>query len=213
MPTTLTPTPPVRFALYRLRQAVAESSRFQDEELLAILNEGYRSACQRSQCLQAVVTLTFDPGLFEIALPDDWSSTLRVYVGGVALEPAPYRHSTMTLPGTYYQIEGKIGLNPADADPDAGVDAVFFYARTPDDLGYDDTPEWGPEWNYLLRHYAAWRCILASGGAQTIGKAVQERRLFENGVRQLRWQNRPGASGSARRLRHISETRVAPVAG
>lgn len=208
MASVLTPTPPVRFQIMRLRQAVASDSRFTDDDLLTLINEGYRSACQRAECLVAIAQLDFTADAPEQQLPGDHVRTIRVYQTGKKLEPISYAHSSMMLRGTYYQYQGTIGLSLAD---DTSV--LMFYARSPIPLGLDDTPEWGREWDHLLRHYAAWRCILASGGAQTIRKAMGERAAFEDGVRRLRQQSRSAWSGGVTRLRHVSQMRGAPVAG
>lgn len=211
MASVLVPTVPVRFQIVRLRQAVAAESRFTDDELLVLLNEGYRSACQRSECLQTITSLVFDPDATEADLPSDHVRTIRVYQAGKKLEPISYAHASARLRGTYYQYQGVIGVGIGDA---SGLTTLtMLYARTPDPLGYDDYPEWGREWDYLLRHYVAWRCVLASGGAQTLRKAVAERIAFENGVRNLRRQSRQGWSSGVTRLRHVTQTRGAPVAG
>lgn len=210
MATTLTPTPPIRFCINRLRQSIAEASRFSDEDLLDLINEGYRSACERAQALQSVATITFPAGTLEAALPVDWSQTIRVYQAGRPLDPIPYRHASAQLAGTYYQYDGIVGVSIGD--PEVETSAVMLYARSPVNLFYDDTPQWGPEWNYLLRHYTAWRCVLAAGGAQTVGKAVRERQLYEAGVRRLRHQNRRGAYAQSSRIRSVLDTRRTPVA-
>lgn len=205
---TLTPTPPLRFQIVRLRQAVASDARFTDQELLDLLNEGYVSACQRSECLLSLVTLTFMAASNEVLLPLDHVRTIRLYQAGNKLEPISYQHSSQMLRGTYYQYEGTIGLSIG-----GDTTALMLYARSPIRLGIDDTPEWGREWDHILRHYAAWRCILASGGAQTIRKAMSERSAFDNAVRLLRQQSRRGWTSGVSRLRHISQERGAPIAG
>lgn len=193
----------------RLRQAVASDSRFTDDELLALLNEGYLSACQRSECLVKMATLPFTAvGGNEVALPADHVRTIRVYQAGRKLEPISYQHSSMMLRGTYYQYEDIIGLSIS-----GDTSVLMLYARSPDRLGFDEIPEWGREWDYLLRHYTAWRCILASGGAQTIRKGIAERTAYENGIRLLRHQSRRGWSSGVTRLKNVVETRSAPVAG
>jgi hypothetical protein len=211
MPVILTPTPRVRFTIMRLRQSVAEPSRFEDQDLLDLINEGYRSACQRSSCLQAVTTLIVPAGFNETELPFDWARTIKVYQAGRALDVVPWRHTTRSLPGTYYQYEGFVGLGATTTDADTSV--VLYYARIPTPLDFNDDPEWGPEWDHLLRHYAAWRCTLAAGGAQTVKTASLERARFELGVQLLRVENKKGYRGGNQRLRVVTETRGAPIAG
>jgi hypothetical protein len=206
--TTLIPTAPLRFQLLRLRQAVASDSRFTDQELLDLLNEGYVSACQRAECLLSMVTLTFTAASNEVPLPLDHVRTVRVYQAGKKLEPISYQHSSQRLRGTYYQYEDVIGLSIG-----GDTSVLMLYARSPIRLGFDDVPEWGREWDHLLRHYVAWRCIIASGGAQTLRKALAERSAFDNGVRLLRHQSRRGWTSGVSRIRHVAETRGAPVAG
>jgi len=210
MPQILLPTTPVRFCIARLRQSVAESSRFSDDDLLGIINDGYRQACRRAENLETLVTLTITAGSVETALPDDWVVTKRVYQSGVPLDPVDYRRIADDAAGTYYQYARVIGVPATTADSDTTL--LLLYAREPDTLDYDDTPEWGAEWNYLLRHYAAWRCILASGGEQTIRKAVQQRTQFENAVRKLRQSTRKGKRGGQQRARTTMEGPAA-VAG
>lgn len=205
----LTPTAPVRFCISRLRQAVAEEARFADSELLDFINEGYRSACERSRCLRSYASFSFDPGVQEAALPADHSETIRVYQNGQRLELVPFDHATRQIAGTYYQYDGTLGLSTIDQDATQTV--VLYYAQVPTLLDYDATPQWGTEWNYLLRHYAAWRCVLAAGGAQTIKKAVAERVAFDTGVRMLARENR--RFGGPRRLSVVTEQGQAQVAG
>jgi len=212
MASILDPTPPIRFQIARLRQAVASDARFTDADLLGLLNDGYRSACERSECLETIVTIVFDPDATEAPLPSDHVRTIRVYQAGAKLEPIPYQHSAELIAGTYYQYQGVIGLSVL-GDPSGTATIAMLYARTPVALGYDDTPEWGREWDYILRHYAAWQCILASGGAQTIRKAVAERVAYEDGIRRLRHQAQRRWGSGLSRVRHASQIRVAPIAG
>jgi hypothetical protein len=91
MSTVLSPTLPVRFCIYRLRQNVAEASRFSDDDLVQFINDGYQSACERSACLPAITTLTVPAGTNEVALPADWARTLHVYQDGASSAPSPTR--------------------------------------------------------------------------------------------------------------------------
>jgi hypothetical protein len=184
MSSVLTPTNPVRFCIYRLRQSIAETSRFADSDLVSFINDGYLSACERTACLLAITTITIPAGTTEVALPADWSRTLRVYVAGESLTPVPYQDALNGVAGGVYQYGTTLGFT---GDPNTtDVQAWLFYAQVPTILGLDDTPQWGPEWNYLLRHYAAWRCMLTASGAEDLGMMVNERNLYDIGVDHLR---------------------------
>ena len=182
--TVLTPTPPVRFCIYRLRQSIAEPSRFSDDDLVGFINDGYLSACERTACLLAITTLTIPAGVTEVALPTDWSRTLRVYVNGVAQTPVPYQDALNGIAGGVYQYAQTLGFT-GDANT-SDQTAFLFYAQVPPLLGLDDSPLWGPEWNYLLRHYAAWRCMLAASGSEELAMMVNERNQYDIGVDRLR---------------------------
>jgi hypothetical protein len=184
MSTVLSPTAPVRFCIYRLRQSVAETSRFSDDDLVAYINDGYQSACERSACLPAITTLTVAAGNTETALPADWARTLRVYLLGVELNTVSYQDALSTPSGSYYQYAGNVGLTGPTSVTNTTL--YMLYARQPAVLGLDSVPEWGGEWNYLLRHYAAWRCMLTASGAQELSWIVNERSFYDVGVAHLR---------------------------
>jgi hypothetical protein len=93
MSTVLSPTLPVRFCIYRLRQNVAEASRFSSDDLVQFINDGYQSACERSACLPAITTLTVPAGSNEVALPADWARTLHVYQDGGELGTVSYQNA------------------------------------------------------------------------------------------------------------------------
>jgi hypothetical protein len=184
MSTVLIPTLPVRFCIYRLRQSVAETSRFSDADLVGYINDGYQSACERSACLPAITTLTVTAGAVETTLPADWAKTLRVYQHGAEVNPVTYQDAFTTPAGSYYQYADRVGLT---GDPSVTDSTLYIlYARSPAALTLDGVPEWGAEWNYLLRHYAAWRCMLAAGGAQELRWVVNERSFYDVGVAHLR---------------------------
>lgn len=209
MPTVLTATPPVRFTIARLRQAVAETSRFTDEDLRGYINEGYKQACERADFLQSIATLTIAPGTQEATLPADWFRTLDAFDAGVRLEAAPIAHSGLGLRNTYFQHGRTFGMGLAPAN---GAAVTLLYVQTPADLGYDDFPLWGREHDPILRSYAAWRCVLASGGAQAIRKGQTLRQEFHIGVRDLR-RSSISAPATSERKRTIQDTREAPIAG
>lgn len=209
MPVVLTPTPPVRFTIARLRQSIAETSRFTDEELRTYINDGYRMACERSRILQAIGTVTIAAGANTGPLPADWFRTLAAFAGGVELEPAPLTTSTLQLRNTYFQHGTTFGLGLA---PEEGATVTILYVQVPVDLGFDDTPRWGREHDPILRSYAAWRCVKASGGAQTVRKARMLRDEFDAGVRDLR-RTTVAAPAGAHRKRSVLDLRGAPIAG
>jgi hypothetical protein len=184
MSTVLSPTLPVRFCIYRLRQNVAEASRFSDADLIQFINDGYQSACERSACLPAITTLTVPAGAVEVALPADWARTLHVYQDGGELGTVSYQDALRVPTGSYYQYEATIGLTGEPSTSDATL--YILYARIPSPLTLDGVPEWGGEWNYLLRHYAAWRCMRAASGAQDLRWIVNERAFYDDGVAHLR---------------------------
>jgi hypothetical protein len=184
MSTVLSPTPPVRFCIYRLRQNVAEASRFSSDDLVGFINDGYQSACERSACLPAITTLTVTAGTNEVALPADWARTLHVYQDGRELATVAYQNALRTAAGSYYQYEATIGLTGEPVASDTTL--YILYARIPSPLNLDGVPEWGGEWNYLLRHYAAWRCMRAASGAQDLRWIVNERAFYDDGVAHLR---------------------------
>lgn len=182
--TILSPTAPVRFCIYRLRQSVAETSRFSDSDLLGFINDGYLSACERTACLLAVTTLTIPAGATEVALPADWSRTLRVYQHGDPMTPVAYQDAFSADPGGTYQYGSTLGFT---GQPNTSTSTAWLlYAQVPTVLGLDDSPLWGAEWNYLLRHYTAWRCMLAASGAEGLAMMIGERNLYDIGVDELR---------------------------
>jgi hypothetical protein len=202
MSTVLSPTAPVRFAIYRLRQSVAETSRFTDEDLRLFINDGYQSACERTACLPAITTLTVVAGTTEVALPADWARTLHVYQNGHELGTVSYQNALRVPAGSYYQYEGTIGLTGSAPTVDATL--YILYARTPAPLGLDDVPEWGGEWNYLLRHYAAWRCMSSASGAQDRPWIVNERAFYDVGVQQLRASTNRSLKAAPRVVRTVA---------
>jgi len=213
VPVVLTPTAPVRFTISRLRQSIAEESRFSDEDLLALINDGYRQAVGRAQALPTITTVLIAAGDTEGALPSDWDATIGVFAAGVQYEAIPLEHSTRGLRNTFWQLGNSIFVGLGDQD--ATTVLTLLYSRRPDDLGYDDVPEWGREWDPLLYSYAAWRCVLAAGGAQTIRKAQARRAEFDLGLRNLRRQVTigVGAAAGAQVKQTIVSMRGAPIAG
>jgi hypothetical protein len=179
---TLTPTPPVRFCIARLRPRWAETSRFSDAELLELVNDGYRSACEQSELLETLDIITTTAGVQSYPLPADWGRTIAVYQAGFPLVREPLRDLPSNLGGTFDDYDGNLTLGEAPAE--AGS-LYLLYSRVPALLGLDDTPEWGGEWDYLLRHYVAWQATIQSGGAQSIATALAERANFDAGVQAL----------------------------
>jgi len=210
VPTILAPTTPVRFTIARLRQAVAEESRFSEQDLIGFINAGYTQACTRSGLLQTIGTVEIAAGQQTGAYPSDWYRTLGVFYAGVELEPNPMADSGHGFRNTYFQYGKTLGLGLGSPDTDTTV--AILYVRTPDPLGLDDFPEWGREHDPILRSFAAWRCLLAAGGAQTIRKAQALRQEFDDGVRRLR-RTTLGAPAGAQRKRTLSEFQRSPIAG
>jgi hypothetical protein len=184
MSTVLTPTAPVRFCIYRLRQSIAETSRFSNDDLVGYINDGYQSACERAAALPAITTLTVPAGLVEANLPTDWARTLRLYQNGAEVNPVAYQDAFTFAAGSYYQYGSVVGVTGAASVSPSTL--YMLYARTPAPLGLDDVPEWGGEWNYLLRHYAAYRCMLTASGAESSPLIVQEKSFYDHGVSLLR---------------------------
>jgi hypothetical protein len=100
------------------------------------------------------------------------------------LATVSYQNALRVPAGSYYQYEATIGLT---GEPSASDTTLYIlYARIPSPLNLDGVPEWGGEWNYLLRHYAAWRCMRAASGAQDLRWIVNERAFYDDGVAHLR---------------------------
>lgn len=189
----------MQWLLRRLRNCRFAQSPYSDADVLGMLNDGYRSACERSLLLRAYTPLPVGAGVQTLALPSDWAATIGVYRAGVQLEYEPM-WETPGLTGAYYGDPATRSLYLADAGA-GGTDTVFLhYARSPLALALTDTPEpaFGREWWWLPYHYAAWRLYLGQGGAQDLGAAAFERQMFDGGVASLRLAANTDASGVAR---------------
>lgn len=191
MSVTLSPRPPVEFHVARLRQSVAgarEDSKFSDDDLVAFLSEAYRSACERSTILRAKATISLVASQQEYDLPDDVNRLLEAYLCGRRLTPVPLRIASRDdAGGHFYEYDGVIGLSQT---PSSGGNLLIYYVQNPAVLTLEAVPDtqFGPEWYYLLHHYAAHKCLLLVGGARYVKKAQWHRGQFEMGCRMLRRQ-------------------------
>jgi hypothetical protein len=195
----------------RLRQAVAEESRFSDEELLELINSGYQQACRRAQALPTVAVVTVPAGLVTAPLPNDHAVTLGVFSAGREYTAIPVEHSTRGYRSTYFEYGTTIGVGLGNADTDTNL--VLLYARVPVALGMDDNPEWGREWDWLLPRI---RWVAVRHGRRRRSddrKAQQLRATFDLGIRDLRRQTALGpiADAGAQRKRTIFEMKGSPL--
>jgi hypothetical protein len=199
-----TPQAPMKWLLDRLQACVASEGEFDDAALLDLLNEGYASACERSRCLEAAAALAVSAGNASVSLPADWVATLGVYEGGQRLTPLPeWDTGEQALTGTYFELAGSLGFPITST---IGRTLMLHYAQKPVYASLSDALDarFPKEWHYLIRHYAAWRIYLRSGGAQDMGKATFERNIFELGCRQLA-RRRDVDSEAPRRIAHAFE--------
>ena len=185
---TLTPRDPLAFHVYRLRQSIAGSvndSKYSDAALVGFLNEAYRSACERAEILRAATTIPIVDGQSVYPLDATIQRVLEVYAAGQLLSPIPPQLAAGAGYGHYYQITGNLILT---SQPSGDGSLIVYHLQTPATLSITSTPDprFGPEWYYLLHHYAAWKILTLIGGARYIRKAVWHRNQFDAGVRLLR---------------------------
>lgn len=208
---SLTPTAPIQHIVNRLRGALADSAQFSDDQLVAFINDGYQAAAERSRCIRTTVTVPLVVAQQEYALPDDWVSTLGVYVGGQRWTPLSTRIVPRRDSGNYYYSFGSIlGLVTT---PNLAGSLLLYYAQEPTPLAITDTPDpqFPPERYYILRHYAAWQCYLNGYGAEALPRAMAQRTAWEVGVAQLeRWASSQDKVQSAGRIQtNVSASRPA----
>lgn len=192
MTITLTPTLPIRFTLARLKQSFADPTLFSDADLLAFINEGYVTLVEQSRYLKIVQTISLIDGQQEYTLPPLCCEVLRVYIAGEEQIPIALDVAQTDLGGNYYyQLDRAIGFTQVPTGTEGT--AVMWYASRPTPLGLDSIPIIPPEFYYLLRHYAAWRCILLQRGAEGVLKpylgsprAQMQRAIFDAGIHALR---------------------------
>lgn len=181
---TLTPTGPVRFTISRLRKSVADANLISDADLLQIINDGYVTLVEKSRYQKAATPFPLTAGQREYGLPVNCCEVFRVYKDGIELTPVPLEDADTDLSGDfYYQYENLLGLIDT---PEGAGEAWIFYATRPTPLLIDDVPQIPPEFYYLLRHYAAWRCYLLQSGAQRLKQAAAQKALFDEGIHLLR---------------------------
>lgn len=207
--TVLTPRNPLRFTKARLDQAFTNASPLTDTDILAAINEGYQRAVERAYALERRVTIATVAGTQEYVLPSDLYRIAAVYQNGSRLERQLGRFSLDALQPGYYQRQNLIGL-PVEPVLDGSL--ILRYHATPAELGWDDTPDpcFGPEWYYLLWHYAASKIMLAAGDAGAINYSLNQRGIFDDGVSRLKRQARQVDGTRAPRMRSANE--VAPSA-
>lgn len=190
MSTTLAPTPPVRFLLNRLKQSFADPTLFSDADLLGFINDGYNALVEQSRYLRVLTTISLIDGQQEYSLPALCCEVLRIYISGERQVPVPLDVAATGIDGPYYyEYKRVIGFTNAPTDGTA----YLLYASRPTPLTLDATPIIPPEYYHLLRHYAAWRCILLQRGAEGVEKpymgtprAQMQRAIFDQGIHQLR---------------------------
>lgn len=190
MSVTLNPTPPVRWILARLKQSFADPTLFSDVDLLNFINDGYGALVEQARYLHVLTTIDLVSGQQEYDLPPLCCEVDRLYLSGIRQIPVPLDKAATGLDGNYYyQYKRKIGFTNA---PTGGT-AYLLYASLPTPLTLDSTPIIPPEYYHLLRHYAAWRCILLQRGAEGVEllymgapRAQMQRMIFDQGIHQLR---------------------------
>lgn len=190
---SLTPTPPLRFALNRLRRTAIERAYWNDPTILETLSDGYRRACERA-CIMPTIYQWEADGSAEYDLPADLYRVLRVFLAGSPLDEVPLHLALEGREAGYYTYEQKIGLVPTAAE---GATAAMLYAATPPPLeSFDEELDeaFGQEHVPILVHYARARVLEQAGGAQHITSARFERQMYEVGVLRLSQQtvNRVG---------------------
>jgi hypothetical protein len=177
---------PLRYLLERLRVGSVEPELWGDDVVLGLFNEGYRDACERSACLQALTTIPLVIDTAEYALPSDHARTLGVFYNGFPLPELNVSSAFWPEQTGFYGYDDLIGIAPTPAS-DGTVYLLYGRYGTPfADL--DSTFEDGfpLEFYYLLVHYVRWRRWIEQGGAQHITQSRWERDQYDQGVGRLR---------------------------
>lgn len=175
----------------RLRANYVDEGLYDDNDLLALLSDAYRDACEQSRCLQALHDFTLTGGTAEYDVPADFSQAIQCWSGGILLEPSTLARAfmfgaTSSVPFAYYQYGTKIGLSPT---PAGGETVTMLYAQRPSVFNtYDDELDrrFPEEYSDLLVHYVRWRVQMLSGGAERIAQARFDRNTYDFRVDQLR---------------------------
>lgn len=193
MPAVLTKSI-LEFVKDRLRANYVDDSLYDDDELLAFLNDAYRDACEQSRCLVALYDFTLADATQEYDLPADFAAAINCWAGGVELENLTLSRALTygggaAFPFAYYTYGTKIGFAPV---PSSATAVTMLYAQLPTPLAtYDDTLDerFGEEYADILVHYVRWRVQMTSGGAERIGQARYDRNTYDFRVSQLRHQS------------------------
>lgn len=202
----MTPTAPMAYLLGRLRDSIADPALFDDPTVTRFLSDGYIAACERSRCLRAWVSQPLTANFQEYALPSDWVETMGVYMNGEPMDELSTRIAPRADAGNfYYSYGGVIGL--VTTPTVSGGSYILHYARRPAALGAAGTPErqFGPEWYWLLRAYAAWHIYRLGYGEEYVGEANRQRVLFDTGVAMLeRWSmSQDAAAVNSTPINHV----------
>lgn len=218
MTTVLTPRPILRHLKDRLRQNYVDDAQYDDAEVLALLNDAYRDACEQSRCLETLATFTLISGQVEYALPADYSSTLAVYANGIELESIPLAGAFSSVAATgnnvggYYLYATTIGFWITAAMTST---VKMIYAAYPAALAsFDSTLDsrFPEEFADILVHYVRWRVQMLSGGAERITQARWDRQLYDLRIKELRRRNNIAAGTGNFRIGHVGDRRRSDVA-
>lgn len=218
MAVVLTPRPILRHLKDRLRQNYVDDALYDDAEVLDLLNDAYRDACEQSRCLETLYTFTLVSGQVEYSLPADYSSTLAIYANGIELESIPLAGAFSSVAATgnnvggYYIYGANIGFWITSAMTSA---VKLLYAAYPAPLAnFDSTldPRFPEEFADILVHYVRWRVQMLSGGAERITQARWDRALYDQRIKELRRRNNIAAGTGGFRIGHVADRRRSDVA-
>jgi hypothetical protein len=183
----ITSQPVLAYLRDRLRESLVPRELVGDVDLLTMLSEAYRDACERTRCLPTFTTLTLD-GSDSYALPASWYETTGVYTSGFTIPEAPHNSAiiqTTGMPLWRTHTGREISFQPS---PTTGT-AIISYVETPPafaNISDPLDPRYPQEYAYLLVHHVRWKVQTLAGGAQHIAAAKYDHDLYDTGIAQMR---------------------------
>lgn len=208
-------SPILRMIRDRLRVNYVDPSLYSDDDVLAMLNDAYREACEQGLILRQLTEVTTIDNQAEYDLPADFSQLIFVVCGGRQLDPVPLEKALIDriqdgVAMGYYLYGSKLGVIPT---PNANLTSTLLvlYAALPTPLATIDDdldPRFPVEYADLLLHWVRWRVQMQSGGAERIPSANLDRAMFDARVKELRRSVDGLQSASGGQLMHASERRV-----
>ncbi len=172
----------------RLRESLVPKELVNDVDLLRMLSEAYRDACERTRCLQAFTTITFT-GAASYPVPDAWFETTGVYTRGSTLPEVPHRLPTLDWPSGDPVQRVHTGRTISFAPLPTAGSAILHYAESPvnfTNIADPLDPRYPQEYAYLLVHHVRWKMQTLAGGAKHIQASAFERNIYDAGIAAMR---------------------------